>query len=361
MDYFILECEFVVKLKQVFEREQITMSSISFDVCTVELKLDAAETPYRIVSVPSFYTFNKLHEMIVWLFQWSDEHSHAFKIPIHKNNEKDDSLCKYYWVSNIKSFPSHNINIKKKLESRVMIQNALHNENDCIVYQYDFDSNINSNWTIFVTLLSKKSIHNFPIDDFDPFDFVEIIGGYGKTIPEYDLIDYDNQISEPFIFDEQEVRQYNQKRLNEELQIMRSEYTMFYEDYKKNKKTKRKMRQKKHKKHKKHKVLDVIHDDDDDDDDIKDEYIDATTDATTDATISSSSSENNSSSDEFLSTTESDIYHNKSDREHGDINDYDHILMYSNKKKTKKHRKRKQYLCVFLILFCIFALILYLQ
>eukprot|EP00483_Globobulimina_turgida_P003613 UN03619 len=73
-----------------------------------------------------------------------------------------------------------------------MIQNALRDKNDCIIYQYDFDSNINSNWTVFVTLLSTKSIRNLPISDFDPFEFVEIIDGYGKTIPEYDLIDYES-------------------------------------------------------------------------------------------------------------------------------------------------------------------------
>ena len=202
------------------------------------------------------------------------------------------------------------------------------------------------------------------------------------------------------------MRSYNPKRLNEELQIMRKQYTMFYEDYKKNRKKKQKMRQKdldrnnkkkkkkkrkkkiknKNKKHKNElmdddeKVVDVINDNhiisdnhittDNDDYDYKDdsEYIDATTDATIDDTDSSSSCYSSSSStsdtcssddddddddeDEFLSTTESEIYH-KRDNRYTEVNDYDHILMYS-KKKTKKNRKRKQYLCTgFIILFCI--------
>ena len=209
------------------------MSSISFDVFTLELKLDAVGTPYRTVSIPSFYTFDKLHSMITWLFQWSDEHQHKFKIPINKNQlnkkqeqdkydddmdedssssllhknpnietmknksnqiikNKDKNIDKnnekhlkqkdensYYWVSDLKSFPSHSSNIKRKLESRVMLQNALQTKNDTIVYQYDFDSKINANWTIFITLLSTKSIRNFPISDFDPFEFVEIVDGDG--------------------------------------------------------------------------------------------------------------------------------------------------------------------------------------
>mmetsp|Transcript_73038 Transcript_73038/g.65711 ORF Transcript_73038/g.65711 Transcript_73038/m.65711 type:complete len:307 (+) Transcript_73038:25-945(+) len=290
------------------------MSSISFDVFTLELKLDAVGTPFRTISIPSFYTFDKLHCMIVWLFQWSDEHQHKFKIPINKdqlnkkqeaeddmdedssssllhknpdiekmninintNNNKSKQMNKnnikdnddidqknqknlkqkdentYYWVSDLKSFPSHSSNIKRKLESRVMLQNALHTKHDTIMYQYDFDSKINSNWTIFITLLSTKSIRNFPISDFDPFEFVEIVDGHGKTIPEYEITDYDSNggggyLSPSYASDydreyEQELREYNPKRLNEELQIMRKQYTMFYEDYKKNKKKKLKMRE----------------------------------------------------------------------------------------------------------------------
>eukprot|EP00484_Ammonia_sp_Unknown_P013062 CAMPEP_0197076176 /NCGR_PEP_ID=MMETSP1384-20130603/211979_1 /TAXON_ID=29189 /ORGANISM="Ammonia sp." /LENGTH=473 /DNA_ID=CAMNT_0042515025 /DNA_START=1179 /DNA_END=2600 /DNA_ORIENTATION=+ len=463
------------------------VSKITFDVFTLELKLDAFGTPYRTVSLPSFYTFDKLHAMIIWLFQWSDEHQHRFKIPVNKehinkpplsqdfddedsssslikssdsnkNNAQNDTEhlkkhrtrrhkeddCLFYWVSDLKSFPSasSSVNIKRKLESRVMLQNALQHKHDTLVYQYDFDSKINANWTVFITLLSTKSIRNFPISDFDPFEFVEIIDGGGKTIPEYQLnIDYDSAktagpatgnhsntesagyVSSPYASDydreyEQEMREYNPKRLNEELGIMRKQFTMFYEDYKKNRKKKQKMRESQHdddekSKKKKHahkekqknkktqkekqskngknkkkkqekseakeqydrehdddeKVVDIVHDTTDHEEyDSKDdsEYIDATTDATinTDSEEDDSSSSSSSTSpsdydeDEFLSTTESEIYHKKDSR-FTEINDYDQILMYRNKKRTKQNRQRTQYCCAALILFfCILAWIL---
>ena len=97
------------------------------------------------------------------------------------NRKKQKSDNSYYWVSDLKSFPSHSSNIKRKLESRIMLQNALQNKKDTIIYQYDFDSKINSNWTVFITLLSTKSIRNFPISDFDPFEFIEIVDGNGTS------------------------------------------------------------------------------------------------------------------------------------------------------------------------------------
>merc|ERR1712154_80307 len=246
------------------------------------------------------------------------------------------------------------------------------------LYQYDFDSNINSNWTIQITLLSIKSIRNFPISDFDPFDFVEIVGGDGATIPEYESVGgggyCNNNLSEYEREYKQELREFDQKRLNEELIIMRKEYTMFYEDIynKKQKKSKQKMRQKqKPKKKKKEEKMvnvevDVIHDDEDDDDGNYDEYdskedseyIEATMDGTsTDSTQSGSQSETESQSDSDY-TTESDIY-GGSKREVRYDNDYDHILMYSNRKRINKNKKKKQYLCAaIMIILCILVWIL---
>ena len=66
------------------------MSSISFDVFTLELKLDAVGTPYRTVSLPSFYTFDKLHSMIVWLFQWRYD-----LYPNLENIDKTKKINKY--------------------------------------------------------------------------------------------------------------------------------------------------------------------------------------------------------------------------------------------------------------------------
>ena len=174
------------------------MSTISFDVFTLELKLDVNNPPHRTISIPSFYTFDKLQSIISWLFMWSDDHNHRFKILKHKNQrirkEQDSehdadsssslipsssSKNAYYYLSNLKSFPSHSNNIKSKLESHVMLQSHFHHQHDSIIYQYDFDSNINSNWTVNITLVSINSIKNFPISDFDPFEFVEVIDGNG--------------------------------------------------------------------------------------------------------------------------------------------------------------------------------------
>ena len=128
---------------------------------------------------------------------------------------------------------------------------------------------------------------------------------------------------------EQELREYDAKRLNEELQIMRSQYTMFYEDCRKNKRKKRKLKQKQRIKGSQddddEKMLDVIHDDEDSE------------------SGSYPETENETGTDVDY-TTESDVYKNKEYR-NGQRNDYDHILMYSNKKRIKKNKKRAKYLC----------------
>ena len=138
---------------------------------------------------------------------------------------------------------------------------------------------------------------------------------------------------------EQELREYDAKRLNEDLQIMRSQYTMFYEDCRKNKRKKRKLKQKIKTRadNDDEKMIDVIHDDEE---------------VSESENYSETESETGTDVDY---TTESDVYKNKEYR-NGQRNDYDHILMYSNKKRIKKNKKRVKCLCFGIVILLLMIL-----
>lgn len=126
--------------------------SFTFTELTLKLKLQAG--PLRKVTIPAFYTFGHLHEVMVFLFEWDDDHLHRFELPLPEDDEDDDispsdplflimkemKKNQFLWVSDQNSFLGPHGEMKERDESEVLLSAAFEKEHDAIKYLYDFGS-----------------------------------------------------------------------------------------------------------------------------------------------------------------------------------------------------------------------------
>eukprot|EP01084_Bolivina_argentea_P051006 93828_1 len=168
------------------------MSMFPFQVLTLKIKLKAGTL--RKVTIPDFYTFGHLHKLMVFLFEWDDDHLHKFELPkpvtyadfdLDPNNPQDCILFNmmktqkhYIWVSNELSFLGMHNDHKEQNEDDTTLSIGFKSIGDKIHYEYDFGSS----WHVDIEAINIES-KTVKKSEFVPS--IQIVGGRGKTIPEY--------------------------------------------------------------------------------------------------------------------------------------------------------------------------------
>ena len=188
---------------------------MNFNLLTLKLKLGKYRGPNRIVTIPDFYTFGHLHKLMVFLFEWDDDHLHKFMVPDKSPSISDidpeDPLFylesfvthnDYIWVSNPMSFIGES---KEQNENNVLLSTAFGTVDDSVEYEYDFGDS----WKVTISL---KQIETRILDK-NYIPSVNVVGGRGKTIPEYS---------------QEGGTTYNKNRINRELSE-RHEFVYFNE------------------------------------------------------------------------------------------------------------------------------------
>ena len=167
--------------------------SFNFNLLTLNIKLTAG--PLRKVTIPDFYRFSHLHDLIMWLFEFDDQHLHKFEVkpkeiddsdPASDDLEADNPLFRlmakmrereYIWISNPDSFLRTG-DVEEKNEAHVSLSFGFQQEGDSVNYEYDFGDS----WRVKIDLINKET------KTVNPSEYVpciEIVGGRGKTVPEY--------------------------------------------------------------------------------------------------------------------------------------------------------------------------------
>eukprot|EP01083_Nonionella_stella_P126890 384336_1 len=166
------------------------MSTLDIIILTLKIKLRGG--PLRKVTIPDFYKFSHLHELMVHLFEWDDGHLHRFELPQEPDlsalPDRSDPLydlisrCmtsndNYKWVSNPMSFLRTG-DKEEENESNVRLSSAFKQVGDSVGYEYDFGDS----WRVQIDLvnLEAKTVRK---SRYSPG--IKIVGGRGKTIPEY--------------------------------------------------------------------------------------------------------------------------------------------------------------------------------
>eukprot|EP01084_Bolivina_argentea_P075743 137271_1 len=163
--------------------------SFRFNLLTLNIELRAG--PSRKVTIPDFYTFGHLHQLIVFLFEWDDSHLHRFEVPKQSClsatdmdllwlNQLENHLDShaFTWVSNPMSFLRTGEQ-KEINEQTVDLQYAFQKIGNVVGYEYDFCSS----WRAQISLNNIEPIKVIKRTDFKPR--INIVGGKGNTISEY--------------------------------------------------------------------------------------------------------------------------------------------------------------------------------